>query len=116
MFPLRHGETATRLRRQMVSDPYSQEQTQGSWETPAELPIEGAAIGPSSTIEQNGDDQQRVITSMSLYCASGLDVLPDDRIQARSGLWDVVGEEQVWSNPFTGWAPGSEYQLRKVVG
>jgi hypothetical protein len=80
------------------------------------LTIEGAAIGPSSTQEPSSDDRQMVITSMSLYCASGLDVKPADRVQARSGLWDVVGEEQAWSSPFTGWAPGSEYQLRKVAG
>jgi hypothetical protein len=116
MFPLRHGETVTRIRRQMVLDPYSEEETLGSWEDAAELPIEGVAIGPSSTIELNTEDRQQVITSMSLYGAQGLDVLPSDRIRARSGLWDVVGEEQVWANPFTGWDPGSEYQIRKVAG
>lgn len=112
----KHGETVTRLRRQMVLDPYSQEPTQGSWDAPDELVIEGVAIGPSSSTEPAADDRQMVVTQMSLYGAQGLDVLPADRIRARSGLWDVVGEEQVWSNPFTGWDPGSEYQVRKVVG
>ena len=116
MFPLPHGETVTRLRRQMVLDPYSQEPTQGTWDAPDELPIVGAAVAPSSTVEPAVDGRQQVVTSMSLYCASGLDIRPADRIRARSGLWDVIGEEQAWSNPFTGWAPGSEYQIRKVVG
>jgi len=112
----KHGETVTRLRRQLVADPYSGGDTQASWDAPLELTIEGVAIGPSSTTEQPSDERLMVTSSMSLYCASGLDVIPEDRILARSGLWDVVGEEQAWSNPFTGWAPGSEYQLRKVVG
>lgn len=116
MFPLRHGETVTRLRRVMVLDPYSQELTQGSWDSPDELTIGGAAIAPSSSVEPSADDRQMVVSNMSLYCASGLDVEPADRIRARSGLWDVVGEEMPWVNPFTGWAPGSEYRLEKVVG
>ena len=116
LFPLPHGETVTRERATPVIDPYSQETTGSDWSTPETLPITGAAIGPSSTSEVLGDDRAQVITSMSLYCASGLDVKPDDRIRARSGLWDVVGDELVWSSPFTGWAPGSEYQLRRVVG
>lgn len=116
MFPLRHGETVTRLRRQMVLDPYSEEETLGSWEDAAELQLVGVAIGPSSATELTTEDRQQVITVMALYGAQGLDVLPDDRIRARSGLWEVRGEEQAWTNPFTGWSPGSEWQLRKVVG
>ena len=112
----KHGETVTRERAAPVTDPYSGEASGSDWSTPDTLQIVGAAIGPSSTSEVLGDDRSQVITSMSLYCASGLDVKPDDRIRSRSGLWDVVGEEQVWSNPFTGWAPGSEYQLRRVAG
>jgi hypothetical protein len=116
MFPLKHGETVKRVRRQMTTDPYSAEQTLGSWDAAPEITIEGTAIAPSSTSETTTDDRGQVITVMSLYGAQGLDVLPEDRIRARSGLWDVVGEEQVWTNPFTGWSPGSEWQIRKVVG
>ena len=116
MFPLRHGETVTRLRRQMVLDPYSGEQTQGSWESASELVIEGVAIAPASSVEPAVDGRQQVVTAMSVYGAQGLDILPADRIRARSGLWDVVGDEQAWSNPFTGWAPGSEYGIKKVSG
>ena len=112
----KHGETVTRERGQLVADPYSGEASSRDWTDPETLPVEGAAIGPSSTTEQAGDDRLTVTSSMSLYCQSGLDIEPHDRIRARSGLWDVVGEEQVWINPFSGWAPGSEYQLRKVLG
>ena len=110
------GETVVRERGTPVVDPYSQETTGLDWSAPTTLDVEGAAIGPSSTSEVTTDDRGQVITSMSLYCQSGLDIKPADRIRARSGLWDVVGEELAWSNPFTGWAPGSEYQLRRVAG
>lgn len=116
MFPLKHGESVTRLRRVMVVDPYSNEETQGSWDAPDELELAGVAVGPSSTAELNTEDRSTVTTSMSLYGGQGLDVLPSDRIRARSGLWDVVGDEMAYSNPFTGWDAGSEYQLRRVSG
>lgn len=116
MFPLRHGETVTRLRRRMVLDPYSGEETQGSWDAPDELEIVGVAIGPSSTVEFVTNDRSQVTTSMSLYGTQGLDVKPADRIRARSGLWDVVGDELAYTSPFTGWDAGSEYQVRRVSG
>ncbi|NVM97825.1 hypothetical protein [Arthrobacter sp. SDTb3-6] len=110
------GETIVRLRRQMVADPYSGELTQGSWEAADELPIEGAAVAPSSTTEPASANRQMVITSMSVYGPPGMDVLRADRIRARSGLWEVAGENAAWVNPFTGWAPGDEFPLRKVAG
>lgn len=116
MFPLKHGETVTRLRRAMVLDPYSQEYTQGSWDGAEELEIRGVAIAPASSVEPALDGRQQVVTAMSVYGAQGLDILPADRIRARSGMWDVVGDEQAWSNPFTGWAPGSEYAIKGVAG
>jgi len=111
-----HGETVTRLRRSLVLDPYSGEETLGSWESPDELVIPGVAIGPSSSVELNTEDRAQVTTSMSLYGAQGLDIKPADRIRARSGLWDVVGDELAFTSPFTGWAPGSEYRVRRVAG
>lgn len=116
MFPLTDGETVDRLRAALVPDVYSGAHTGRDWAVADELPIEGCAIAPSSSFEQQADDRRAVITGMSLYCASGSDVLPDDRIRARSGLWEVDGEGLEWTNPFTGWSPGAEFRLRKVVG
>lgn len=116
MFPLKHGETITRLRRRMVLDPYSGETTLGTWDGADELSIEGCAVAPSSTSEPLNANRQMVITNMSVYGPPGMDVLPEDRIRARSGLWDVAGESARWSNPFTGWRPGDEFPLKKVDG
>lgn len=116
MFPLANGETVTRIRRRMVLDPYSNEETLGTWEDAAELEIEGVAIAPSSSSEPLNDNRQQVISGMSIYGAPDMDVLPADRIRARTGLWDVAGENVVWTNPFTGWTPGSEFPIKKAVG
>jgi len=116
MFPLADGETVTRLRRKMVTDPYSQEESLGDWAEPDELPVEGVAIAPSSTVEPVNDSRAQVITQMSIYCGPDEDVLPEDRIRARSGVWEVQGEVQAFPNPLTGWNPGSEFAIKKVHG
>lgn len=116
MFPMVHGETITRLRRKMVEDPYSGELTQGHWEDADELPIDGAAVAASSTTEPALPNRQMVITTMSVYGPPGMDVLPADRIRDSQGLWEVTGENAAWKNPFTGWRPGDELPLKRVVG
>lgn len=116
MFPLANGETVVRQRASLVADPYSGESTKRDWSSPDELELVGTAIAPSSSTEPVSVDRQQVITSMSLYCGAGSDVLPEDRIRARSGLWQVEGEVGDWRNPFTGWAPGAEFRVKKVAG
>lgn len=100
----------------MVKDPYSGDMTQGSWVDAEELPIVGAVVAASSTTEPATANRQMVITSMSVYGPPGMDVLPADRIRSGSGLWEVAGENAAWVNPFTGWAPGDEFPVRKVAG
>lgn len=116
MFPLPNGETVVRLRRKMVLDPYSQEETLGSWDDPDVLLIEGCAIAPSSSTEPRSENRQMVITGMSIYGPPDMDVLPHDRIRARTGTWSVQGEAADWTNAFTGWRPGAEFSIEKVTG
>lgn len=116
MFPLAYGETVVRQRARKVQDPYSKQETKRDWTDPDELPIEGVAIAPSSSQETTSEDRTTVTTSMSLYGPPGMDVLPKDRIRARSGVWEVQGEVADWRNALTGWNPGSEFAVRKVVG
>ena len=74
------------------------------------------AIAPSTGTETRTEDRKSIATDMSLYAAPGVDVLPGDRIRARSGLWDVDGEVADWRNALTGWNPGAEFRIRKVKG
>lgn len=116
MFPLSDGETVVRERRRLVEDPYSGEPIRADWSDPEELSVEGVAIAPSSTVEPVNDSRSEVITQMSIYFGPDEDIKPADRIRARSGVWDVQGEIQAYPNPFTGWNPGSELAIKKVVG
>lgn len=114
MFPLANGEDMIRQRRKLIADEISGLPTKGSWDTPDELTIEGAGIMPSSSVEVTGEGSQRTITKMSLYCETGLDIQPMDRIKARSGIWEVQGELQDYRSGFTGWSPGSEFAVEKA--
>ncbi|WP_139244210.1 hypothetical protein [Arthrobacter alpinus] len=100
----------------MVEDPYSGELTQGRWEDADELSIVCAAVAASSTTEPASPNRQMVITSMSVYGPPDMDVQPADRIRDSRGLWEVSGENAAWKNPFTGWRPGDEFPLKRVVG
>ncbi|MFJ4026028.1 hypothetical protein ACIPWF_00770 [Paenarthrobacter sp. NPDC089989] len=116
MFPLPNGETVQRERAALAEDPFSGEQTVREWSDPDTIDLVGVAIAPSSSNESLASDRNTVTTSMSLYGPPGIDVLPFDRIRARSGLWEVEGEVADWKNAFTGWNPGVEFRVKKVVG
>lgn len=113
-FPLKHGETVVRLRRKLVHDPYSGEETLSDWEDVDELEIKGVAIAPTSSVEVDEAGRQMVVTGVSVYGASDADIAAEDRLRARSGLWDVVGDYVVWRSPFTDWEPGAQASIRKV--
>lgn len=116
MFPLANGETVQRERARKVEDGYSGEPTKRDWTDPATIDLEGVAIAPSTGTETRTENRNTTTTDMSLYGAPGIDVLPHDRIRARSGLWQVEGEVADWKNALTGWNPGVEFRIRKVVG
>lgn len=113
MFPF--GVTVTRLRRQMVPDPYSGEDTLGSWDDAEESPLEGVALAPLTPEEQATVDAHVARNSMTLYAGHGADILPTDRIRDPEGVvWDVDGFRADWLNPFTGWEAGSATRLHRT--
>ena len=111
-----HGETVTRLRRKLVTDPYSQQETLGDWSDPDRLTIAGVAVAPSSSFSVRDASRSQVTMSMSVYAPSGADVQPGDRIEAASGVWLLDGAAMDWANPFTGTRFGLEFQVTKAVG
>lgn len=78
--------------------------------------IPGCVLAPRYSNEESGLSS-RVITGFSLYGPAGSDILAADRIKdPRTGnFYDVVGEAAEWENPFTGWAPGFEAALERVM-
>lgn len=111
----RNGVTAIRLRRRMVEDPYSGEETLGDWSDADRLPLAGVAFAPLTPEEEQAVDARVARNSCNLFGAYGLDITPSDRIEDPSGTeWNVDGFRQDWRNPFTGWEAGSQTRLRRV--
>jgi hypothetical protein len=114
MFP--HGETVTRQRGVMVTDPYSGQATSLDWTTPTTLSIPGCGFNPGSSSEPVQDGRNAVITKPEVYAPAGMDVLAGDRLVVRGVTYEVSGRPQAWVSPFTGWAPGLVIVLDLVEG
>ena len=81
--------------------------------------IEGCALAPRYSSEVNTENRNAVIVGFSLFGPpqTGDDrVLADDRIKTPDqNIYRVVGEAADWAHPITGWQPGFEAALERVV-
>ena len=111
-----YGETVTRLRAPLVTDPYSGAATKRDWSAATSLPIEGCGVDPGQSHEAPTVNREAVRSTPTLYAPPAADVLSGDRIVSTTGMWDVDGHGVDWSSPFTGWRPGSVFPLRRVDG
>lgn len=68
------------------------------------------AVAPGATSEQTVA-QSTVSVAFTLYVPAGVTVEADARITVRGDTFEVHGEPAEWSNPFTGWVPGSVVEL-----
>jgi hypothetical protein len=112
-----HGETVTRLRKQLVTDPYTNKPTAGDWSNPDELPLEGAFVASSSSTSLRNATRTQILTSKSLYLRKAdADVREGDRIRAGSHTYSVVAVPAADKNPFTGRRPAVEIPLEEAQG
>lgn len=111
-----YGETVTRLRAPLVTDPYSGTATKRDWTAAACLPIPDCAVDPGQSSGAPTVNRESVTTTPTLYAPFGADVLEGDRIVSTTCTWDVDGHGAQWRSPFTGWAPGSAFPLRRTDG
>ena len=110
----RYGVTVTRLRRQLVPDPYSSEPALGDWSSASELPIPGCAVVPVSSDEAPTVDRAQLSTLATIFAPYGTDIQPEDRVRTPDGVvWSVEGHPAHWRNAFTGWTPATVINLRR---
>lgn len=114
MFP--YGESVTVLRGTPVTDPYSGEETGTDWSTPTATVVTDCGVAPRLTPESPANDRTLIIEGYTVFMPYGTDVLATDRVVVRGDTYDVDGDVGVWRNPFTGWEPGIEVNLKKVNG
>lgn len=111
-----YGETVTRLRRGLVSDPYSGEDTLADWATATSVDIELCAVVPGGSIEPSQDAREAVATDFIVYAPTTSDVVAQDRLVVRGLTCDIVGRPADWRSPFVDWWPGLEIKASIVEG
>lgn len=69
--------------------------------------------GTSAELVQ-GEDLLTVQPAVYLYGSPT--VGPYDRVEVAGLSYEVDGNPNAWSSPFTGWSPGVQVNLRRVTG
>lgn len=80
------------------------------------LLIEGAAVAPRSTDDNNDRGRQGVIVGLSLYTPYGADLIYTDQVEVDGAVYDIEGEPGKWKNPLTSWEAGIEVALKRAAG
>jgi hypothetical protein len=79
--------------------------------------IDGCAVAPAGSSEDNDQRAQVVANAVLFVPPSTVPITAQSRVRLPDGTeWLVEGVPQDWRNPFTGWYPGREIQLRRVTG
>lgn len=112
MFPA--GETVTRLRAVLVEDRYGN--LVPDWSDPGRLDIPDCAVAPRTSNEDTEQGRQGVVVGIAVYAPTGADITPQDRMEVRGEVWEVVGEVADWRSPYTGWRPGIVVNLARMEG
>lgn len=110
------GIVATRIRRHLVSDPYSGEDTLGDWQHASLLAIGPCAFAPSSSTEGRDIGRDQISDYATLYAPLRSDFRALDRVAVGGSTWDVEGTPAEWRSPFSGREWGMVVSLRRVSG
>ena len=110
------GIVVTRMRRRLVSDPYSGEDTLSDWQSASMLAIGPCAFAPSSSTEGRDIGRDQISDYATLYAPMRSDFRALDRVVAGGAIWDVEGTPAAWGSPFSGREWGLVVSLRRVSG
>lgn len=111
-----YGETVTRKRAGVSTDPYSTE-TVADWSLDTiDIAFTGCAVWQEQSTEPVAVRRDEVITWTWVAFQPGADVTATDRLLIRGELYDIFGDPFDWRSPLTGWNPGKVAKCRKVDG
>lgn len=111
-----YGETVTRQRATVSTDPYSGEATGRDWTSPDELDIEGCAIADAGSLEPLQNARNSVVSDFDVLAPFGSDVLAGDRLVVRGLICESVGRPFDWRSPLSGWEAGMVIHAKIVEG
>lgn len=107
-----HGETVTRRRAAVVTDPYSDHDTGLDWNSATEADIDGCGVALGGSVEPLLTAREAVDSDFDVFMPPNTDVIARDRLIIRGLECDVAGRPFDWMNPFTGWQPGLVVQAK----
>ena len=84
--------------------------------TSSSTTITGCAVAPRYSTEPAERGRQGVIVGLTLYAPTGSDILHTDTITIDGVSYVIEGEPAEWHQPMTGWDPGIEVALKRVLG
>lgn len=112
-------ETIIRIRAGTKPDPYNPSASAADWEHTDRIELQGF-ISSSSSTQTSGRLDTTVESTAVLTCPDpDTDIRVGDIIHPKadqSRQWRVTGIPSTDMNPFTGWRPTIEAQLREVKG
>lgn len=111
IFP--HGERITIHRATVTTNRAGQTRITFQDETPPER----VGYAPESTQEPRDGTEIRVVSTAKLILPPTIaPIRSADEVTVRGTRYAVEGDDtaEKWTNPFTGWTPGSEVMLRSV--
>lgn len=84
--------------------------------TRIDIPLCGVA--PRTSTEPTERGRQGVIVGKSVYLPDNASTIPlfTDQLEIAGVLYDIEGEPGDWTNPLTGWHPGTEIAIRRAAG
>ncbi len=111
------GVKVVRLRRKPEPDPLNPaRERRGSWDDAEAVEVVNAFVASVSSSASRSATREMVISSKSLFCPPGADVVAGDRIVFDGVTFEVAENTVADVNPFTGWQPVREVPLKAVSG
>lgn len=85
--------------------------------TTTRIEIPRCGLAPRMSTESTARGRQGVIVGQTVYLPDNSPpVLYTDQLEVAGVLYDIEGDPGAWSNPLTGWTPGSEVAIRRAIG
>lgn len=103
-----HGETVTLVSTTTTTDPLGDSTT-----TTVTSEWGPCAVAPRYANESTDPRVAPLVVGLTVY-GPVVDIDADDTVVVRGETWQVDGLPAEWRNPFTGWAPGIEVQLKRA--
>ena len=127
--PFPNGEPVTIVRPAFVTDRYNN--AAPDWDNASEFTLGGCAIAPGDTTEDTNGREAGLSVDHTLYLTPDVGtgiygwsvygqpltaIRKTDRLRFRGEDHEVVGDVDVWVNPYTGERPGCVVRVTRTEG